>query len=189
MVDQTNGQKMMRRSRTSAAWALAAVALGAGTFLWARRSLIVVTVEGYSMAPTFQDGDRVLVRRRTLASVRVGDAVVLEPPDTPDYRSTRPGTEGTAGTVWNVKRVVALPGDPVPRGVPGEGGTVPSGRLAVLGDNPDSVDSRQRGLYSGDRMLGVVVRRLSRADALTDGGEDGVADGPNRQQSPRSPLG
>ncbi|MEV4258987.1 S26 family signal peptidase [Spirillospora sp. NPDC049652] len=147
---------------------LGAVALGAAG-AWARRRLVVVTVDGWSMAPTFRDGDRVLVRRRALADVRRGDVVVLEPPDTPDYRSAPPsGTasaavaDGTGGPVWNVKRVAALPGDPVPSGVPGEGGTVPSGRLVVLGDNPDSVDSRQRGPYPGDRLLGVVLRRLSR---------------------------
>ncbi|MEU9024721.1 S26 family signal peptidase [Actinomadura sp. NPDC048394] len=53
------------------------------------------------------------------------------------------------------------PRGPVPPGVAGEGGTIPDGSLAVLGDNPDSVDSRQRGLYPGDRLLGVVVRRLN----------------------------
>lgn len=33
----------------------------------------------------------------------------------------------------------------------------------MLGDNPDSIDSRFRGLFSGDRLLGVVVHRLGAA--------------------------
>ncbi|RFU37562.1 hypothetical protein DZF91_32210 [Actinomadura logoneensis] len=183
-----------------AVWTLGVLASGAAAVLWARRRLVVVTVEGWSMAPTFGDGDRVLVRRRSLADVRPGDVVVLEPPETPDHLSRPPGPPAPArgsgaptepdrrdgpdrpeeldGTDWNVKRVVALPGDPIPPGVPGEGGPVPPGRLVVLGDNPDSVDSRQRGLYAGDRLLGVVLRRL--------GGSGAAGHAPNRQQSPRS---
>jgi signal peptidase I len=94
-----------------------------------------------------RDRDRVLARRRALDRVGCGDVVVLEPP--PD------------GRTWNVKRVAAIPGDPIPPGVAGEGGTIPDGSLAILGDNPDSVDPRQRGLYPGDRLLRVVVRRLN----------------------------
>ncbi|MCP2343475.1 S26 family signal peptidase [Actinomadura rupiterrae] len=148
--------------RTALACALGAVALTAGLAARAaRRRLVVVTVEGRSMAPTFQDGDRVLVRRRTLADVRNGDIVVLEPPSTGEYLAAPPpGADGPARTIWNVKRVAALPGDPIPDGVPADAGTVPPGRLAVFGDNPDSIDSRQRGLYSGERLLGVVLRRL-----------------------------
>ncbi|HEU5032440.1 MAG TPA: S26 family signal peptidase [Spirillospora sp.] len=131
----------------------ALVALG-----WARKHLVVVTVDGSSMLPALRDGDRVLARRRPLDRVRCGDVVVLEPPPDGPYR---PGPAGPDGRTWNVKRVAAIPGDPVPPGVAGEGGTVPDGSLAVLGDNPDSVDSRQRGLYPGDRLLGVVVRRLN----------------------------
>ncbi|MGO4760509.1 S26 family signal peptidase [Streptomyces sp. 2MCAF27] len=36
------------------------------------------------------------------------------------------------------------------------------GALAVLGDNrADSIDSRHRGLYPAERLMGVVVRRLA----------------------------
>lgn len=133
---------------------------GAGALLalgWARRNLVVVTVHGSSMAPTLRDGDRVLVRRRPLPQVRHGDVVVLEPPLDGPYL---PGPAGPDGHIWNVKRVAALPGDALPSGIPGEDVPVPPGSLAVLGDNPDSVDSRHRGLFSGDRLLGVAVRRL-----------------------------
>ncbi|MEV0402424.1 S26 family signal peptidase [Actinoallomurus sp. NPDC050550] len=133
---------------------------------WARKNLVVVAVSGTSMEPTLRDGDRVLVRRRSLPQVRRGDVVVLEPPLDGPYL---PGPAGPDGRIWNVKRAAALPGDLLPPGVPGDllppgvpgdGDTVPPGTLAVFGDNPDSIDSRQRGLFSGDQLLGVVVRRL-----------------------------
>ncbi|GAA3145420.1 hypothetical protein GCM10010466_40600 [Planomonospora alba] len=132
--------------------ALAAVA-GA---LWARRRYVVVTVEGTSMAPTLSDGDRVLVRRLRIDRVRAGDVVVLEPPFTP----AELGSQGPDGTRWNIKRAVALPGDPVPPGIGGGAARVPEGALVVLGDNADSVDSRQRGFFDADRLLGVALRRL-----------------------------
>jgi signal peptidase I len=166
----------------SLAAAGAVLALG-----WARKNLVVVAVSGTSMLPTLQDGDRVLVRRRLLAQVRQGDVVVLEPPSDGPYL---PGPAGPDGRIWNVKRAAALPGDELPPGIPSapntfiapgapavsgsaaaSGGTaedvprkvrvVPPGALAVLGDNPDSIDSRHRGLFSCDRLLGVVVRRLN----------------------------
>ncbi|MFC8195724.1 S26 family signal peptidase [Streptomyces sp. NPDC057298] len=126
---------------------------------WSRKNLVVVTVEGMSMAPTVTHGDRVLVRRRRLRQVRIGDVVVLEPPLDGPYRTA--AKAGADGRVWNMKRVAALPGDPVPPEVPGDG-QVKQGTLAVLGDNrADSIDSRHRGLFTAERLLGVVVCRLS----------------------------
>jgi signal peptidase I len=133
---------------------LAALPIGA-VVAWIRGNWVVVTVDGRSMVPTFADGDRVVVRRRTLADVRRGDVVVLEPP------SDSPGPPAHE-RYWNVKRIGALPGDVVPPGVAGcaAGDRVPPGCLVVFGDNADSVDSRQRGFFRGDRLLGVVVRPL-----------------------------
>ncbi|MEU4696817.1 S26 family signal peptidase [Nonomuraea dietziae] len=124
--------------------------------LWARRRYVVVTVEGTSMAPTLSDGDRVLVRRRRIDQVSTGDVVVLEPPLTP----AEIGPPGQDGRQWNIKRAVALPGDPVPPGIDDSVTRVPPGALVVLGDNTDSVDSRQRGFFDADRLLGVALRRL-----------------------------
>jgi signal peptidase I len=113
--------------------------------------LLRVTVHGTSMLPTLSPGDRVLVRRATARAVRRGDLVVFARP-----------REATRS--WMIKRVLAVPGDPVPRAeVPTLSGyrepVVPPGRLVVLGDNPaDSYDSRQFGYVRDDRMLGVVVR-------------------------------
>ncbi|WP_284466923.1 S26 family signal peptidase [Actinomadura madurae] len=167
----------MRRLSTSRGLRLlggAGIAAAGGLLAlrWGQRSLVVVTVHGTSMMPTLRDGDRVLVRRRPLPHVRRGDIVVLEPPLDGRYL---PGPAGPDGRTWNVKRVAALPGDDLPSGVPGASGdTVPPGALAVLGDNPDSIDSRHRGLFSGDRLLGVVVRRLNvtpRPSQRPDGGQ------------------
>ncbi|MFI9435433.1 S26 family signal peptidase [Streptosporangium sp. NPDC052375] len=137
-----------------------ALALAAGV-LWARRRYVVVTVDGMSMAPTLTDGDRVLVRRRRIGQVGQGDVVVLEPPSDP-AGGYAPGPPGADGRRWNIKRIAALPGDPVPQGIAAGDGVahVPSGTLVVLGDNPDSIDSRQRGFFPADRLLGVALRRL-----------------------------
>ncbi|MGN9837114.1 signal peptidase I [Nonomuraea sp. H19] len=124
--------------------------------LWARGRYVVVTVEGTSMAPTLSDGDRVLVRRLRIDQVSTGDVVVLEPPLTP----VELGPGGPDGRQWNIKRAVALPGDPVPPGIDDSVTRVPPGALVVLGDNADSVDSRQRGFFDADRLLGVALRRL-----------------------------
>ncbi|WP_426505658.1 S26 family signal peptidase [Dactylosporangium sp. McL0621] len=137
---------------TAVALALA-VAVGAAAGGWAllRRRFVAVTVEGLSMRPTLEPGDRVLVRRAGLGAVRPGHVVVL----------------GASGADLMIKRVAAVPGDPVPDlGVTGVAGsddrTVPPGRLVVLGDNPAfSLDSRRLGYLPGERLLGVVVRRLS----------------------------
>ncbi|WP_433219638.1 signal peptidase I [Dactylosporangium sp. CS-047395] len=122
-----------------------------------RRRFLAVTVSGVSMQPTLQPGDRVLVRRAGLGGIRAGQVVVLRDPESDD----------DAGEDLMIKRAVAVPGDPVPDiDVTGtavlDGRTVPPGRMVVLGDNPAfSLDSRRLGFLPGERLLGVVVRRLS----------------------------
>lgn len=67
-----------------------------------------------------------------------------------------------------IKRVAAVPGDPVPRDEVPALADVPEacvlpGKLVLLGDNPDvSYDSRRAGYFPAERVLGVVVRSLSR---------------------------
>ncbi|WP_411084263.1 signal peptidase I [Streptomyces sp. cmx-18-6] len=121
-----------------------------------RKRFTVVTVEGTSMEPTLSPGDRVVVKRRAIDRIESGDIVVLPPP--PTHNSY----ESLDGSAWNIKRAAAVPGDPVPAGIPGADGLteVPAGSLVVFGDNPDSIDSRHRGLFPADRMLGVATRRL-----------------------------
>ncbi|MDP4501365.1 S26 family signal peptidase [Nonomuraea turcica] len=110
-------------------------------------------------AAAFNDGDRVLVRRRQIDQVSRGDVVVLEPPLGPAGRIL-PGPPRADGRHWNIKRAAALPGAPVPQGIDADGDRVPAGALVVYGDNSDSVDSRQRGFFEAARLLGVALRRL-----------------------------
>ncbi|MEV7805982.1 S26 family signal peptidase [Microbispora sp. NPDC088329] len=73
-----------------------------------------------------------------------------------------PGAEDTVSRV--VKRVAAVPGDPVPDSVPRRAGEtlVPAGCLVLLGDNPDeSLDSRHFGYVPANSMVGKVIRTLS----------------------------
>lgn len=131
----------------------AVVTVAAGAWLVAlRRRLIVVTVRGVSMEPTYHSGDRLLVRRSPLERVRAGQVVVVQ---------GGPGTPGdpTAGRL--VKRAVAVPGDPVPSQIPVPGPVVPAGNLLVLGDNPArSNDSRQLGYLPADALIGIVLRPI-----------------------------
>lgn len=124
---------------------------------WLRRGLVLVTVEGASMEPTFRDGERVLVRRARIESVRPGQVVVVAP--------GRPRRLPPDYPLWMIKRVRAVPGDRVPREeIPilatGPETTVPAARMVVLGDNPAGSDSRQLGYFYTANLLGVVVRRL-----------------------------
>src|SRR5436190_21096672 len=105
-------------------------ALGCAALL-AHRRLVLVNVHGASMEPTLSDGARVLVRRRRLAQLAVGDVAVLAAPEAAQAPEWQCST-------WHVKRVAALPGDPLPAGVPGPGGAtrVAPDALGGLGDNP-----------------------------------------------------
>jgi signal peptidase I len=125
-----------------------------------RRWFMVVTVAGPSMAPTLSDGDRVLVRRRTVDSVRRGDIVVLLGPRMPGRGLS--AADFLAGATNDdrplmIKRVVAAPGDPVP----GRPAAVPGNEIIVTGDNESmSFDSRQAGPFEAGGVRGVVVRRI-----------------------------
>jgi signal peptidase I len=121
-----------------------------------RHGLIVVTVVGASMVPTYRAGDRLLVRRVTVRALRTGQVVVLRYPHWAGRRSRPTGNDRPQ---WIVKRIAALPGDRFAH----SGAIVPAGRLAVLGDNPAaSDDSREFGPVPTDHVIGTVVRRLGR---------------------------
>ncbi|WP_220446900.1 S26 family signal peptidase [Nonomuraea deserti] len=130
-----------------------AAALGLAALI--RGALIVVTVDGYSMAPTLSHGDRILVlRRRFGGRARRGSIVVMLSP-----AMAEAGVEIAADRPERslVKRVTALGGDPDPRG----GGIVPAGSLFIVGDSAYSVDSREFGPIPAELLLGVVIRRMS----------------------------
>ncbi|MFC7549036.1 S26 family signal peptidase [Plantactinospora sp. GCM10030261] len=138
---------------------LCAIASVVGLGVTSRRRVLVVTVVGVSMTPTLHPDDRVLARRRPASRVRAGDVVVLREP-VPCRAGGSPGPPAPL----IVKRLAAVPGDPFPRWLPAwarDGATVPADRYVVVGDNPNfSVDSRRFGLVAGDRLIGVVVRRV-----------------------------
>ncbi|MFI6472826.1 S26 family signal peptidase [Streptomyces sp. NPDC050516] len=143
---------------TDAGRTTAALAVGAGVLLLSVRALrahvTLVRVTGSSMAPAFADGDRLLVRRTQ--RVRLGDAVV--------FRNPLPFGDGDEALSWLVKRVSAMPGDPVPpevRAVVGaaDGSLVPPGSLVVRGDAARTQDSRHFGYVPQSALLGVVVTR------------------------------
>ncbi|GAA3206470.1 S26 family signal peptidase [Nonomuraea helvata] len=154
--------------------ALIAVAGVVLTVVLLRRRYLVVTVEGESMLPSYLPGERVLVRRTPPDSLRAGQVVVLSgfAHAPPGKRPKDPGVSGRSAIDlslsprWIIKRVTAVPGDPIPRDtVPAlrtaPGTRVPAGRLVVLGDNPDrSHDSRLAGYMTADRLFGVVLRKL-----------------------------
>jgi signal peptidase I len=121
--------------------------------VYVRQRLVVVTIAGISMEPTFVEGDRVLVRRSRLAKVRRGAVIVLADPE--------------AKELWIIKRAAALPGDPVPRAeFPALAGAtethVPPDRIVIRADNPAGADSRLWGYYDGHSLLGVAISRMSR---------------------------
>ncbi|OKI81713.1 S26 family signal peptidase [Micromonospora sp. CB01531] len=147
--------------------ALAAAGLLGAAGCWLRQRYLTVTVDGESMLPTYRPGERLLVRRVTPAAVRAGQVVVLSGFGQPRPAGARraPAPDARRGPAWIIKRVAAVPGDPIPRDVAAlhqaPGTRVPNGRVVVLGDNPGrSFDSRQSGYVTTDRLLGVVLRRL-----------------------------
>jgi signal peptidase I len=135
-----------------------------------RWRFVVVEVDGISMRPTYEPGDRVLVRRCAADRVRHGQVVVVQAPD-PDVGWSRlPSHDGdVTGRRWYIKRAAAVAGDPIPAGVAhavgSPGSRVPEGRLVVLGDNVRSDDSRRWGYLPGELVLGVAVRRMGSRSA------------------------
>lgn len=135
--------------------------VAAGAIFAARRILVLVNVTGASMEPTLCDGDRILVRRQGAGGLRRGRIVVLMAPEAAQGREWQcPG--------WHVKRVVALPGDPLPADVPAtdDTGLVPRDSVVVFGDNPFGGDSRNWGPYRVDGLVGTLVCRTRTAGRL-----------------------
>ena len=153
--------------RTSLLAAVAGVALAAGA---ARRVLLVVTVEGTSMTPTYPPGTRLLVVRTPVARARTGAAVVFRLP---------PVERGGAEPPLIVKRVAARAGDPVPPAVRDavgtrDGGRVPRGSVVLLGDDPaTSTDSRAGDTWPGTGSSGGPSSRTPRAARRLNGPRTG----------------
>jgi signal peptidase I len=150
-----------------------AVAVGVVGVVAARRALVLITVAGGSMSPTYTDGEKLLVRRGGLRRPRVGDVVVFRHPQLARAAAATASAPAPArpDVDWMVKRVVAVHGDRIPDEIrpaveaigaigPAEAVTaVPPGYLLVRGDNPRSLDSRHFGYVPATDVLGVSVRR------------------------------
>ncbi|MEU8171886.1 S26 family signal peptidase [Microbispora hainanensis] len=160
--------------------AVAATATAAAGLFWARRSLLMVSVSGDSMRPTYRPGDRVLVRRVPAGRLRREDVVLADVAGlvaglVAERAGLLPGrvaVDPGAGHV--VKRVAAVPGEPVPAEVPrrADETAVPRGAFVLLGDNPGhSMDSRHFGYVPAAGLVGKVVRVLPRGDRAARGPE------------------
>ncbi len=144
---------------------LETVLLSAALFLVINALTARVRVDGYSMLPTLEDGNFVLVNRLAyrFGEPQRGDIIVFH------FDLTHQDL---------IKRVVGLPGDEVRvenglvyvngvglsetyiAAVPNYTGTwlVPSGNLFVLGDNRnDSSDSHSWGMLPFDKVVGKAV--------------------------------
>jgi signal peptidase I len=136
-----------------------------------RRRLVVVDVDGISMLPTIEPGDRVIVRRASIDMLRRGQLVVVERPRREGGWVWPPLAKRIVEREWMIKRVAALPGDAVPPDVAVQapklaGPAVPPGCLLLLGDNAEaSVDSRDIGYVPAERLLGIVLRGWRRVPA------------------------
>ncbi|MGI8761046.1 MAG: S26 family signal peptidase [Jatrophihabitantaceae bacterium] len=129
---------------------LAAVSLGA------RRTLVIVEVEGESMLPSLRPGERVLAAR--LGGPRAlhrGEVVVCRQPGRRD------------GRPYLIKRVRALAGDPAPtvarstRGECDDGRTIASGEVWIQGDHDPSYDSRTFGPLGDNQVVARMIGRLA----------------------------
>lgn len=135
-----------------------------------RRGLLLVDVDGRSMAPAILDGDRVLVLRTGVVILRRGWMVLASPPPPWDQYAQSPISEcAGAGTPWVLKRLAARPGDPFPQStLPGatgrdaltNRGPVPHHSYFLLGDAPACEDSRTWGCVPAANIVGPVILRI-----------------------------
>jgi signal peptidase I len=142
-----------------------------------------VRVDGFSMRPTLQDGEFVLINRLAyqLGSFQRGDIIVFRPPMYPesDFFRRLLGLPNISDDYEDyIKRIIALPGDSVKIGngtvqingtligepyiaaAPSYSGewTVPAGNLFVLGDNRNnSADSHAWGFLPEKNILGKAM--------------------------------
>ena len=142
-----------------------------------------VRVDGFSMRPTLQDGEFVLINRLAyrLGTFQHGDIIVFRPPMYPeaDFYRRLLGLPNISDDYEDyIKRIIGLPGDTVKiekgevringtafseayiAAAPDYSGewTVPAGNLFVLGDNRNnSADSHAWGFLPEQNVLGKAL--------------------------------
>lgn len=147
--------------------------LGGCCLLLARTCLLVITVQGHSMYPILEDGDRVLAIRPILRRwVCKGQIVLFRQSFVDEALDDSPLS-------LHVKRVAAQAGEQyisslLPTGyhehVVKRDHTyiwhIPQDHIFVCGDNSEqSIDSRSWGPLSLRNVRGIVVRKLSPSPA------------------------
>jgi signal peptidase I len=135
----------MTTAGIAAASVVVLICAGLLAIVLARQRVMLVTVRGKSMAPTYRDGERLLLVRRS--GYARGDVVMFRTP-----------VRHLVDVDWMVKRAVAIAGDGIPDDLQAQMGmaTVPAGRLLVRSDAIDGLDSRHFGLIDAGDVLGVV---------------------------------
>ncbi len=123
---------------------------------WLRTRLLLVTIRGSSMEPTYRQGDQLLILRTERIST--GDVILLSRPENAE-RIVGSRAEPEEGLY--IKRVCAIEGDDIPPSVPADEESVPQGRLVVMGDANRSYDSRHWGTISRSLVIGRALRARS----------------------------
>jgi signal peptidase I len=125
----------------------------------------MLTVRSASMTPTIGVGERVLVDKTAygvmvpFSSWRSDRPARLGGPSTPSRGDIVALFSDDGAHRILVKRVVGIPGDPVPIGDRSSATVIPAGHIYVLGDNrAASVDSRHWGPVALHRVIGRVVQ-------------------------------
>jgi signal peptidase I len=144
-----------------------------GGLLLMRICLIVITVQGQSMSPTLEDGDRLLALRPLWSRrVRKGQIVLFRQIDLDEARVD-------SALSLHIKRVVALAGEDylssaepgiyseyVTRGDQGDIWHIPQDHIFACGDNREqSIDSRIWGPLPLRNVRGIVVKKLTPSSA------------------------
>lgn len=149
--------------------------MGCGSLLLIRTCLIIITVQGQSMSPTLEPGERVLALRLLLPRwIQKGHIVVFQQSLAYEGPNVLPPSLNLY-----IKRVVALGGEEYRSSFPplefteyvtqGEQAFIwhiPKDHIFVCGDNREqSLDSRSWGPLPLRNVRGIVVKKLSPSPA------------------------